>query len=166
MEVAKVLAILKRFWYMPVIIGLAFTNVLCHSDLKNVRLQLAVEQRAHTHDIERFKQAQETADQLAKQRAEAIIKEAKANAAQADSQYASLLSKYNANLVRYKANQSHSEPAYSYQLPAPQGGDGPSAGTKLPEGTALTITMEDAQTCAVNTARLLVVQQWATSLPK
>lgn len=126
---------------------------------------LVAEKAAHQLDNSLFKQAQKLADKNAQAEKDRLIKEAHANAAQADAKYSTLLSSYHTNLLRYRANQSDAHQTEYHQLPTPQGGDGPSAGAQLPS-TSIVISIDDAQVCAVNTARLMAVHDWAVTLPK
>jgi hypothetical protein len=155
---------MHKYWYLVAITVLVSSNLYADHKFTDVKHQLAAEQIAHKKDVQDFRDAQKAADAKAKAAAESLKKEAKANADQADSNYGALLAKYRLSLVRYKANQSGTSGPYYYQLPAPQGGDGPSPSAKLPEGIG--ISSADAEICAVNTARLQAVHDWAISLKK
>lgn len=160
----EILAWLKKFWYVPVIGLLLTTNMITNTQYKHVKSQLVAEQVAHKLDNENFKQAQALADKQAKDKEELLKKESKANAEKADASYSTLLGKYNASLLRYKTNQSGTiQPDY-HQLPTPQGSDGPSPSPQF--SSTISITIDDAQICAVNTARLQAVHDWATSSQK
>lgn len=150
--------------YVWIIAILAVSNLVSFSQWQHNAKMFTQEKASHTLDIKNFKDAQAKADADAKAMAQALIKESKANAREADANYTILLSKYNASLLRYHTSQSHSSQANSYQPPSPQGGDRPSGGPQLSE--AITITLDDAQICAVNTARLQAVHDWAVALPR
>jgi hypothetical protein len=121
--------------------------------------QLLKEQATHKQDVANFKRAQAEADALAKTQANSLKREAQHNANEADAKYASLLAQYRASLVRYQANQGGTKQADSNQLPATESGNGPGG------SSFISITLGDAQICAVNTARLQAVHDWAANLP-
>lgn len=125
---------------------------------------LIKERAAHAADINAFKQAQKEADAKASMERAVLLKESKANAAQADANYTSLLAQYHASLMRYAQGTGGSKRPGNNQLPTTKGGDGSSTSTQLP--AAITISGQDAEICAVNTARLQAVHDWATNLPK
>ena len=147
------------------ILALIVSNILTFTIMRNTQGRLAKEQASHAQTIENFKTAQREADIRAQAIRETLLKEAEADAKQADANYSALLSKYNASLLRYKANQSAAVRPDSSQYPATQSGDGPSASPEVPPA-GVVISMSDAQICAVNTARLQAVREWAISLPK
>lgn len=153
-----------KFWYLWVIALLISGNGFTGWRLYHTQLDLQQEKAAHTKDINDFKNAQELANAKAEMKRAEIIRESEADAAKADANYLNLLAKYHASLVRYKASQSGSGRPNSDQYPTTQGGDGPSTSTELPD--QINITVEDAQICAVNTARLQAVHDWAVNLPK
>ncbi len=155
-----------KYWQYYLIGLLAAGNILSYHEWQTTKGQLALEKASHATDVATFKQAQ--ADALARAEAQKkaliAVSEAKANAA--DQSYSALYAEYRANLLRYKADTGkgsgpvageHSDPAQSV--------DGPSSGTVVPpvSGT-ITITAEDANICAVNTARLQTAHDWALKL--
>ena len=114
------------------------------------------EKVSHAADIKTFKDAQALANKKAEDTKKRIEHEAEQNAKDADKAYTDLLSKYRANLVRYSTHQSGGSRSDSGQSPSPESGNGPSESPDV-----LTITKDDAETCAVNTARLQAVHDWA-----
>ena len=145
---------LKTYWApICLILLLAF-------GLSDTKDKLVESKKAHAADVQLFKDAQQLANTKAEEKRKQLEQEAKATAKQADVKYANLLANYRSNLVRLKAAQSSgSGPNYSY-VQTPESSDGPREGSKL------SITTEDADICAVNTARLQVVSEWANNLPK
>lgn len=154
----------KLDWRAYLIAGLVLTNLFFFLEWRSTDTRLVKEHNAHLTDIASFKQAQADADKAAKAQRDSLLKESKANADQADINYSGLLTQYHASLLRYSASKSASSQPDHYQLPTAQGSDGPSASTNLPP--TITITGSDAQICAVNTARLVAVHDWAVSLKK
>jgi hypothetical protein len=148
-----------------IIAGLLITNGGTYYMWQRTQDALVTEKAAHIQTIKTFKDAQEEANRKAKETKERLEKEAKANAEQADAHYATLLDKYHANLLRFKANQSASLGAGGGAYPATQGGNGPSGSPELSEEQII-ISLADAKICAVNTARLEAVHDWAIKLPK
>lgn len=126
---------------------------------------LVKERAAHKLDVENFKRAQAEADSKAKSIKESLQQEAASNANAADARYGELLAQYRANLVRFKADQGRAEQPNHSQLPPAQSGDGASSSPVVPSNSII-ISLEDAQICAVNTARLLAVHDWALNPPK
>jgi hypothetical protein len=125
---------------------------------------LLKERAAHQQDIANFKHAQALSDAKAEGEKNALQKESQANADEADAKYSALLAEYRANLVRYKASQSGTSQADHNQLQPTQSGDGPGTSSSVPQ--ELTISLEDANICAVNTARLQSVHDWAMEVQK
>lgn len=157
-------ASIVKYWQYW-LIGLLFAaNAFTGYELKHTRDNLKTEVAAHVKDITDFKNAQADADTKAVAIKAALTKESKADADQADANYTILLSKYRSSLLRFAPNQSGSRSTGNSQLSTAQGGDGPGAGADLPK--SLTISGDDAEICAVNTARLVVVHDWAIKLPK
>lgn len=122
------------------------------------------EKAAHAQTIENFNTAQREADAKAEATRQRLKREAELHAKQADTNYAHLLDKYNSSILRYKAAQGNSVRSDNHQLSPAQGGDGPGGSTELFE--ELIISLADAKICAVNTARLQAVHEWAVSLPQ
>lgn len=134
------------------VVGLAGVGYYYHDKWSDEKL-------AHKADIASYKTAQEQAEQRVQDTKTKLEQESKQNATEADTKYASLLSKYRLSIKQ--STQSTSSGTGSSEDDVPKSSDGPSTGSEL-----LTITEEDADICAVNTARLQVVQEWATSLDK
>lgn len=143
---------------------LVLSNAFTYAEWRHTSAVLAREKTAHALDISNFKATQIAANTQAEAIRDLLIQESKTRATQADANYATLFTKYRASLVRYAAYQGSASQADHNQLPATQGSDGPSTSTELP-GT-LTITGGDAEICAINTARLQSVHDWAVNLPK
>lgn len=159
--------VLTKYWYLVVIGLLGLGNMFTYHEWQATRAALAHEKIVHAQDIKDFKTAQAIADANAKAIKLALDKEAKADAAQADASYSTLLAKYHANLLRFSAGQSGAQPTSYHQLPSTQGGDRPGASTQLfVVPTKITISGADAEICAVNTARLQAVHDWAIALPQ
>lgn len=157
---------LKAYWQFWVPAILIVLNIFAFHGWENEHTLLIKEQVAHKADTATFAKDQADANALAQSEKKVLLQESKANADQADAKYSTLLASYHANLLRYKASQSGSPATQHYQLPTPQGSDGPSQGSQLPGGTTVTITLDDAGVCAENTARLQAVHDWAVDLPK
>lgn len=150
-----------QYWLIALLLGV---NGFTGYELKHTQDKLKLEVAAHVKDITDFKTAQAQADQNVVATKAALTKESQADADQADANYSSLLSKYRSSLLRFSANQSGTGASSGGQLSTAQGGDGPSASTDLPK--SITISGDDAGVCAVNTARLQAVHDWAVNLPK
>lgn len=156
----------KTYWrfYLPVL--LVLTQLGTAYGWYSTHNQLLKEKAAHQLDISKFKDAQKAADDKAQAEKSILQKESKANADQADASYATLYSQYRSVLLRYnQARSSATEQSDNHQLPPAQGGNGPSASTQVPAGS-ITITLDDANVCAINTARLQAVHDWALNPPK
>lgn len=153
-------SLLLKYWQIGLIVlvvSLEFGSLTACNHEHNLLIK---ERLVHKQDISNFKNAQAVADANAQAIRLTLQKESKANADQADAKYSSLLSEYRANLLRYKADQSGPKQSSDHQLPAPEGGNGPGTGAEI------SITLDDAQVCAVNTARLQAVHDWAVGLPR
>lgn len=144
--------------------SLILTNILFFYEWRHTDANLVKEKASHVKDINDFKTAQTLANAKAVAVQAALKKESQADADQADANYTGLLAKYRASIVRYSTNQSASKQSDHYQLPTTQGGNGPSSDPELPK--TITIPGSDAEICAVNTARLQAVHDWALALPK
>lgn len=151
--------ILKYPFQILTVVFLA-TTIICGTGWSNTSGKLGDERAAHKADVTAFKTAQKEANDKAEATKQKLLKDAEINAKKADTNYANLLGKYNASILRYKANQSVSKPTNSDQLPSTEGSDGPSS------STFISIPIGDAQVCAVNTARLQAVHDWAISQPQ
>ncbi len=121
---------------------------------------LVAERLAHQTDVTAWKAAQASAESKIIATKKDLEKKSKEKADAADKNYTTLLAKYRTSVLRYQANQSVlSRPGGDQQPQAPESGNGPSTGTNI------SISIEDANVCAVNTARLQAVHDWALSLP-
>lgn len=120
------------------------------------------ERAYHQQFEQRVKDAQAEANQKAEQKRKELEEKARREAEQADKRYDDLYSKYRANLLRYQASQRSSGGPSDRYLQATEGGDGPGGSPELSEG--LIISVHDAEICAVNTARLQAVRDWAIKL--
>lgn len=145
-------------WYVgaALALGLLVTSV----GWSNTHKELIKEQAAHAADVQRFKDTQEEANRKAEAKRVELEKKAEKNVEEANKRYDSLYIEYRANLLRFKANQSGGGRPYSGDVQAPKSSNGPSASTNL-----LTISMSDANICAINTARLITVREWALDPP-
>lgn len=161
---SSIFANIAKYWYFYTIGVLIAVNLFFSYEWHHTSDLLTKEKAVHAQDIQNFKTAQDIANANAKAEQAALVKESKADAAQADANYSGLLFKYHASLVRYSTSQGASQQADHYQLPTPQGSDGPGSSTDLPK--SITITGNDAEICAINTARLQAVHDWAIALPK
>ena len=133
-------------------------------DLSLTHSALDKEKALRKADSESYKKAQ--AEYTAKAIAEKarVEKENEEKSKQADANYADLRSKYDAALLRYAASQRQSsKPNLSVSASPSEGSNGPGAGTEL-SSELITIPFSDAQICAVNTARLKAIHDWASSL--
>lgn len=159
-----ILGNLQKYWKY-VILGL---SVLLNFGLawgwSSSHQALTKEKAAHQLDINNFKSAQALANKNAQAEALSLKKAGQDAASKADKSYSTLLSRYHSSLLRYGANQSGSGKAGNSELQSTQSGTGPSSSTDLPP--TITITGSDAQICAVNTARLQSVHDWAVELNK
>lgn len=153
-----------KYWYLWIIGVLLSLNIVTGYEFKTTKDNLAKEVTAHVKDIQDFKTAQETANANAISIQTTLTKESQDNADKADSDYSSLLGKYRASLVRYGAGQGGAKQSGDHQLSTAQSGNGSGASSQFPQG--LTISGADADVCAVNTARLVAVHDWAVNLPK
>lgn len=155
---------LAKYWKECLVALLVLANVFTYHEWQVTSAKLVQEKAAHSHDISDFKSAQQVANANAIAEQKALEKESKADAAQADANYTTLLAQYHANLLRFSAGQSGTQQTNNHQLSTTQGSNGPSPGTDLP--FKITISGDDAQVCAINTARLQAVHDWAIALPK
>lgn len=151
-------------WKVWLIALMITSNIFTAWEWQKTASKLTQERNAHAADIKAFKDAQTAANNQTKVIKQTLQKEAKADADQADAHYSSLLSQYHASLLRYGQHSGGSNQPGNNQLPTTQGSDGPGSSSQLP--STLVISGDDAQICAVNTARLQAVHDWATTLPK
>lgn len=152
-----------KYWYLWIIGILIVSNGLTGWQLKHTRDALKTEVAAHAKDILDFKNAQAEADAKAQTITATLTQRSKDDATKADANYSNLLAQYRVNLLRYRTSQGGTQQAGDHQLSTTQSGNGPSASTEL---STLVISQEDAGICAVNTARLQAVHDWAIGLPK
>jgi hypothetical protein len=158
---------IKKYWREWLIGLFVFTQLGTAFGWYHEHGLLAREKASHVKDINDFKTAQVLATAQANAEKSVLQKESKANADQADAKYTGLLAQYRANLLRYSASQSGTSTTHYSQLPTTQSGNGPSTGTDVSTSTStIQITIDDAQICAVNTARLQAVHDWAINPPK
>lgn len=155
---------LKIKWYYYVIGLLAASTLLANTLWQHTIKALKQERAVHAQDISNFKTTQTLANSLAEAQRTQLLQESKANAAKADASYTTLLTQYHASLVRYSANHGSTSQAADHQLPATQGSNGPSTSPDISD--SIIITNSDGEICAVNTARLQAVHDWAVSLPR
>jgi hypothetical protein len=120
---------------------------------------LIKERASHQLDITNFKNAQKAADTKEQTIKTQLQTESKAAKNEADTSYGALLKQYDASLLRYATHPSGPVQPSNNQLPATQGSNGPSQSANLP--ATLTITGDDGQVCADNTARLQASHDWA-----
>lgn len=152
-----------KYWYLWIIGLLLAANGLTGWQLKHTTAALKTEVAAHIKDINDFKTAQAEANTKAQAITDTLTKRSKDDATKADANYSNLLTQYRSNLLRYSASKGGTSQPGNNQLPTAQGGNGPSDGTQL---SSITISQDDAGICAVNTARLQAVHDWAIGLPK
>ncbi len=158
---------LKSNWKVYAVLSLIALQAGTFYGWQHTNDLLVAERYAHTNDIINFKKAQQDANDNAQRIKQTLQQEAQANASQADARYANLLVQYRASIVRYQTAQSAASPTYYSQLPTPQGGNGPSASPVVPDSSSsISITLNDANICAVNTARLQAIHDWAINPPK
>lgn len=157
---------LRKNWMYVVPVLLIAANCGTLYEWQHTSGLLKTERAAHAADNATFKNAQADANKKADAERDRLNKESKASATKADANYSDLLVKYRANLVRYQANQNSGSQSYNYQLPASASSDGSSSGPDLLAGPSIRISIDDANVCAINTARLTAVHDWAIALPK
>lgn len=118
-----------------------------------------IKERAEHHVVvQSFIDAQVEADRKAEAKRKELEKKAEQDAKEADKRYGSLLAEYRTNLLRFKASQGNPGGSSDSGNEATASGPGPSTGTQF---STIVITMKDAEICAINTARLQAVRDWA-----
>lgn len=122
---------------------------------------LIKERALHQAEIKSFVDAQNEANIKAESVKRALEKKAIDDAKEADRRYGSLLAEYRANLLRFKASQSSPSGPSDSGNQAASSSSGPSTGTQF---STIVITMKDAEICAINTARLQAVHDWALTV--
>lgn len=119
---------------------------------------LATERLEHKQVVQQFKDTQAEANRKAEAKRIELERKATKDAQEADKRYGSLLAEYRTNLLRFKADQSGGSRPNSDQGEAATSSPGSSTGTQF---SSIVITMKDAEICAINTARLQAVRDWA-----
>jgi len=150
--------IVPTSWYVSGF--LAVTTLLMAAGWDHTTKTLHEERIEHTQVVQMFTDRQTEANRKAEVKRVELKKEAEENAKKADLRYGALLAEYRTNLLRFKANQSNSVRPNSGEVRPTEGGNRPSTSTEV-----LTITLDDAGICAVNTARLQAVREWALDPP-
>lgn len=108
-----------------------------------------------------YENAQREFENKALQEKMRIENENRKRAEEADERYTALLSQYQSGLMRFREAQRQVGGTNLPGTPATaSGSDGPGTSAQLPD--TLMITFEDAEICAENTARIKIVQEWAT----
>jgi hypothetical protein len=144
-----------------VTIGLAAAFLIASFGWYVTDIKLDTERAGRESDRLAYKAAQEEYEANALRVKMETEERNRQRADQADERYAALLGQYNASLLRYQnAQRSVSRSDLSGTPAAPESGDGPGGDTLLPE--EIIISVDDARICAVNTARIKIVQEWAT----
>lgn len=150
---------LKKYWKLYFVGGLVALNLITAWGWEHEHKSLVQERANHQLDINHFKDAQREADTNAKALAQKLKDEGKAKANEADKKYSNLLAQYRASVLRYKANQSSASSSGNSEFQSAPSSNGPSS------SSSILITIEDANICAVNTARLQAVHDWTVDLP-
>lgn len=119
---------------------------------------LVKERAQHELVVQQFKDVQTAANLKAEAKRKELEQKATEDAQEADKRYGNLLAEYRANLLRFKADQSGSSGPNSGGSKAPEGSPGSRTSSQL---STITISMDDAGICAINTARLQAVREWA-----
>lgn len=119
---------------------------------------LIKERAQHEVVVQSYKDAQVEANRKAEAKRKELEKKAEQDAKEADKRYGSLLAEYRTNLLRFKATQSGGSGPSNSPDQATASSPGPSAGTQF---STIVISMKDAEICAINTARLQAVHEWA-----
>lgn len=141
-----------------VIMILGITTLVMAAGWDRDHKTLIKERTEHAQVVQNFISAQDLANQKAKAVETALVKEAKKNAEEADLRYSDLYDVYHANLLRYQAYQSNGSKPSGGKLQPTQGTLGSS------KGSYVSITLDDANVCAVNTARLQTAHDWAKEM--
>lgn len=158
-------------FYLYVIGGLVAVSLGLGAGLFVTRLRLdsakaavVAEQNLRKADKANYERAQAQANARALQDKLEQEKKDRERADKADESYRDLLNKYNASLVRFKAAQGAASKQYpSGPTEASGSSDRSSSDTVF---SPVTITMEDAQICAENTAKLQAAHDWAAGLKR
>ena len=138
-------------------IGLLVATLAASAGWYVTGLRLDACKAGRTADRASYHQAQAEATTLAIIAKAAEEKRNEERRQKADEDYRALSAKYHDALGLYKAAvRKASKPDLPGQAPAPGGSDGPGGYTLVPDG--------DLVICAMNTARLQVVRDWAVGL--
>lgn len=157
--------VIPSSWY--VIAVLTLTLLVSSCGWQNAHKSLTRERAAHNQTIQTFTDAQAEANRKAEAKRKELETTANENAKQADTKYASLYDQYESNLLRFKASQSDLIRSYRSLIQATKSGHRPSGSADVLDGQTpeLIITLADGRICAVNTARLQAVREWALGPP-
>lgn len=147
----------QKYWKFFAIIALIGLQAYIVHSWYDTNIDLVKEKISHQQDIKDFKNAQDLAATLAKTEVGQLKKENDSAVQKANQDYSNLLVQYRSSVLRYSSKSPTSEPSGG-QLSTPQGSDGPST------SPSISITIDDANICAENTARIQVVHDWATNL--
>lgn len=140
------------------IAGLGASTYVLSLKLDNAQSQLQAEKIGRKSDRDKYVAAQAVAKATAERiKAEKEAKYAK-DAAEADERTLYWRNKFNASVMRYQqtVRGKVSRPDLPGTTDEAKGSDGPSG------DTFISITVNDANICATNTARLLSAHEWAT----
>lgn len=152
----------QKYWKVYAIAALIGLQGVTAYGWSHDHKAFVAEKASHQADISSYKQAQKDAQAKADAERHQLQQEGKVKADAADKSYSTLFAQYRTNLLRFKANQSAILQSGNSELPSAQSGNGPSDSSDVP--ATMIISTKDAETCAVNTARLVVVHDWAVGL--
>lgn len=156
--------VLQKHWKIALIALLLVFTIGLGKLYLDEKDHLHTEKVAHAVDVKACRDGAAEAQAKADAKAKQFKKDNQRKADAADQNYNVLIARYRASILRLKANQGGSVGAGSVQADPTQGVDGPSTGAPLP--ATVNITGEDANICAINTARLQAAHQWAMELNK
>lgn len=112
-------------------------------------------------EISQIKEASAESEALAWRQKNDLEAQYRQKATKADNDYTALNGKYQSSLLRYAgAHSARTASSSSYAVPTVKP-DGTSPDTDI---SKIVISLEDAQICAVNTARLQTAHDWALSI--
>jgi hypothetical protein len=155
----------EKYWKQCLVGLLVSTLTLTSYEWRHTSDKLNIERAAHAADIKAYKAAQDAANKQAKDLKADLLNKAKDEAIKADKNYSNLLATYRANLLRLQTTQGNIRAASgSGSSNTTQIADGSSTNTEV--SSTITITMDDAQICAINTARLQAAHNWAVEIGK
>lgn len=159
-------AFLAANWKYVLVAVLALGLVFTTHEWQHTSALLKTEKAAHAADVLAVKTASTQAQAKIAAEKAAIVQQNTEKANEADAAYASLLATYHSNLLRSEAASGvRSGPSGGQSANSAQGPNGSGASPVLPSITsALTISADDANICAVNTARLQTAHDWAMQL--